>query len=765
MFEKLTLHEAFQSVKHTAQLADSHVSVATFYNLVQLCVNEKNICIGRKVHILIVDCGYESNRFLASHMIRLFAVCGNLAEANRVFEKVQEPDVFTWNAIISAHAKLGDDEEALSLYNQLNNFGFSLDAHIYVAVLKACHSLVHLLLIHAQLIESGLYSGIYIPVTLLDVYTKYGNVEEVLTIFNSLQEKSVVAWNALIKGCNHHARTDDALQFFLQMQMEGLFPTHVTCVTVLKTCSDAAALSQGYVQHGHISKALGVFQDMQRTGVESNQITFSTVVKGCCSSVMYSDQGMLLHAIIIESGLEMNLYVSSTLINMYAKWGSVEDGRDVFAKSQKPSLIIWSALIACYAQNDLGIEAIDAFEKMQLEGFEPNQVLYASVLRACSDLGTLDLGKLMHTQIIESGLVFNVFVASTLIDMYAKCNSFADACNVFNRFSKGNVVTWSAMIAGHAGVEENAEALDLFNGMQNDGVDPNEVTFIALLSLCANIAAVDQGMLIHAQIMEMGLEADLPLSNSLVDMYANCGVLHDACKILEKSTEKSVVTWNSLIAGCAKHSDYEAALNCLNAMLGQSVPPNDVTFVSILALCNHMGLVHEALFHLTSMTNTYGILPRYQHYMCTLDLLGRAGSFDEAEDIVNTMPSCPDFVSLASLLNHCKTYENSELAKQYFNGIVTFDSRSALSFANMLTIYDAEGLKGCSDLLDSFRNNANAWKKPGMACLEVEDEEYRFVVGDKTSEEIAGVSLKLKSLTALIREEGYLPQAVFGSGH
>ncbi|KAI5063663.1 hypothetical protein GOP47_0022210 [Adiantum capillus-veneris] len=503
---------------------------------------------------------------------------------------------------------------------------------------------------------------------------------------------------------------------------------------------------------------------MQRTCVEPNEVTFSTVVKACCSSVIRAEIGMLLHSIIIESGLEMNLHVSSSLINMYAKWGSVEDGRKVFAKSDKPDLIIWSALIACYAQNDLGIEAIDAFEKMQLEGFKPNQVLYASVLRACSDLTILDLGKLIHTRIIESGLLFDVFVASTLIDMYTKCNSFSDASNVFNRFSKGNVVTWSAMIAGHVGIERNAEALNLFNGMQDDGVDPNEITFIALLSLCANIATVDQGMLIHVQIMEMALETDLPLSNSLVDMYANCGALQDACKVLERSKEKNIVTWNALIAGCAKHSDYEAALNCLKVMCGQSVPPDDVTFVSILSLCNHLGLVHEALFHLTSMTNTYYILPRYEHYMCTLDLLGRAGFFDEAEDIVDTMPLCPDFIALASLLNHCKTYKNTELAGPYFNGIVSFDSRSTLSFANMLDIYDSEVVKEYSDLLEGIGHNANAWKKPGMACLEIEDEKYSFVVGDnKTSEQIDGVSTKLKSLTALLREEGYLPQAVFGS--
>ncbi|KAI5063142.1 hypothetical protein GOP47_0021689 [Adiantum capillus-veneris] len=362
MFKTPSLHEAFQSVKQVAQ-PDLHVSVASLYNLIQLCVNDKSLYVGRKVHSLIVECGYESNPFLASHMIRLFSVCGNLAEANQVFEKVQEPDVFAWNAIISAHTKLGNNEQALSFYNQLNNFGFSLDAHIFVAVLKACHSLVHLLLIHAQLIECGLYSGIYIPVTLLDVYTKYANVEEVINIFNSLQERTVVAWNAVIKGCNHHQHTDESLQFFLQMQTEGIFPTHVTFITVVKTCSDAAALSQGkiihsqvlacglnsnvtvhntlidmyakcarlddayrmfcshltcdvvtwnamiagFVQHGHVSNALGVFQDMQHTCVEPNEITFSTAVKACCSSVIHSEIGMLLHGIIIQSGLEMNL--------------------------------------------------------------------------------------------------------------------------------------------------------------------------------------------------------------------------------------------------------------------------------------------------------------------------------------------------------------------------------------------------------------------------------------------------------------------------
>eukprot|EP00250_Pteridium_aquilinum_P002028 c12237_g2_i2 orf=202-1725(+) len=499
---------------------------------------------------------------------------------------------------------------------------------------------------------------------------------------------------------------------------------------------------------------------MQQADVELNQVTFSTVVKACCSSIIYSDQGMLVHGIIIESGLETNMYVASTLVNMYAKWGCVEDGNSVFAKISKPNLVTWSAIIACYAQNDLGLLAIGAFQKMQLEGLQPNQVLYASVLRACSDLVALDLGKLIHAQIIESGLVFNVFVASTLIDMYTKCNSSCDACNVFDRFSRGNVVTWSAMIAGHAENGRNAEALNLFNVMQDDGLEPNEITFIALLSLCSNIAALDKGMLIHAHIIEMGLEVDIPLNNCLVDMYANCGVLYDACRILERSTWTNVVTWNALIAGCTKHSDYAAALNCLKVMLYQNVKPNDVTFVSILSLCNHMGLVHEGHLHFTSMRDEYEVLPTYEHYMCTIDLLGRAGFLSEAEDIINTMPLCPDIVALASLLGHCKTYKRSDLAKLCFNGIIAIDSRSASGFVHMSKLYASEGLKEYSDVLEDFRSNANAWKKPGMACLEVGEEKHTFVVGDKCCGEIDDLCTKLKNLTTLMREEGYLPKSV-----
>ncbi|KAH7298190.1 hypothetical protein KP509_25G031300 [Ceratopteris richardii] len=664
-------------------------------------------------------------------------------------------------------------------------------------------------------------SGIYVPVTLLDAYTRFGNMEDVLCVFSSIEEKSVVAWNAVINGCLHHGNTDNALHFFLQMQTEGILPTHVTFVIVLKICSDIAFLIQGkvfhsqmlscgvnsnvtvhntlidmyakctclsdaqrvfdsspnrdivtfnamiagYVQHGAVSKALDVFYDMQQTGLEPNQNTFSSVLKACCSSTIFSEQGKLLHSTVVENGIETNLYIASTLINMYSKWQSVEDSTTVFINLPKPNLVTWSALVACYAQNDLALEAIDAFHKMQLEGLQPNQVVYASVLRACSDLEALDLGCLIHAQILEMGLLLNVFVASALIDMYTKCNSFPDARNVFDRFSNGNVVTWSAMIAGHAEDGRDSEALNLFSVMQEDGVDPNEITFIALLSLCTNITTVYQGMLIHTHIIEKGLEKDLPLSNSLVDMYANCGAFHDACKILEGSTQTNVVTWNALINGCVSHLDYEAVLNCLQTMLGQNLVPNDITFVSILSVCNQMGLMEEAFSHFSSMTSKYSILPRFEHYTCIIDILGRAGFFNEAEDILNTMPASADFVAVASLLSHCKTYQKTELAGQCFDGVVSFDSRSALGFMNMSSIYEFEGPKEYSDFAEGFRKTANAWKKPGMACFEADEGDHKFVVSDKTSERCDTLYTKLRSLVAVMREEGYFPQATFLFDH
>jgi pentatricopeptide repeat protein len=177
---------------------------------------------------------------------------------------------------------------------------------------------------------------------------------------------------------------------------------------------------------------------------------------------------------------------------------------------------------------------------MQQEGLQPNTVTFVGVINACVSMIALEEGRCVHQQIIESGLESDVFVGSSMVDMYAKCGSIEDAGSVFNKMPSRNVVTWSAVILGHVKCQQGQKALELFRQMQQEGVQPDSVTFVGVLNVCAGVAVCasvalfKEGRCVHQHIVQSGLESDVFVGSSLVDMYAKCGSLEDAFRLFNK---------------------------------------------------------------------------------------------------------------------------------------------------------------------------------------------------------------------------------------
>jgi len=173
------------------------------------------------------------------------------------------------------------------------------------------------------------------------------------------------------------------------------------------------------------------------------------------------------------------------------------------------------------------------------------------MIKACAALQSLEDGRLVHKQLIQTGCESDVFVGSSLVDMYAKCGSIEDASRVFNNMPSENVVTWSTMILGHVKCGQGQKALGLLQQMQQEGVQPDSVTFVGVLKACASMVAIEDGRCVHQDIIQSGLESDVFVGSSLVNMYAKCGSMEDALRVLNKMPSQTVVTWNAILGGCA----------------------------------------------------------------------------------------------------------------------------------------------------------------------------------------------------------------------
>lgn len=401
-------------------------------------------------------------------------------------------------------------------------------------------------------------------------------------------------------------------------------------------------------------------------------------------------------------------------------------------------------------------EALKLFKEMHEEGTEPNEITFISILKACSMLATLDAGKLIHCFLIERHFHLHGTLGNTLLDMYGKSGSLEDAFDVFDRLPKGDVVTWSAMMAAcsHHGCDD--EALQLFQQMRRAGTDPDQIIFACTMKACSNIAALDQGRMIHGHLVKYGTLFELSSSNTLIDMYVKCGSLEDACRVFDRSRQHSVATWNTIILGCSESCEFKLAKQYFGAMQQQGIKPNSVTFSCLLLMCSHMGLLNEGFCLFKLMCNDHGISPGLDHFVSLVHLLGHTGYLDEAKCLLATMPFGPGVVGWRSLLSQCKAHGSVELGQQCFEHIALGDQREAAGYVLMSTMYVQPCIEETADEVEELRKYVNAWKKPAKAFIEVCGKVHSFNVGDGCHPQINDVYVKLRKLGVQMLEEGYM---------
>ncbi|CAK9278386.1 unnamed protein product [Sphagnum jensenii] len=289
----------------------------------------------------------------------------------------------------------------------------------------------------------------------------------------------------------------------------------------------------------------------------------------------------------------------------------------------------------------------------------PDKFTFVQVIKACAGLGRLQDGRLVHKQLIQSGYKSDVFVCNSLVDMYVKCGSIEEAWTVFEKMPSGNVVTWTTMILGHVQCRQGQKALELFEKMQQEGVQPDFVTFVGVLNACASILALEEGR----------------------------------CK--------------------------------------EGVQPNDITFICLLSACSHAGLVDEGMRFYASMVTDYIISPKLEHYTCIVDLLGCAGHLQEAENIVMEMPWKPHVAPGMALIGTCRIHGNVEMAKRIAKRILEMELENAAGYVVLSNIYAAAGNRHLCENVERQRMARGVKSQPARTWIEVNNEVHTFVVDNQ----------------------------------
>ncbi len=515
-----------------------------------------------------------------------------------------------------------------------------------------------------------------------------------------------------------------------------------------------------YVKDGRPEKAMQLFQQMQQEGMSPDTFTFVQVINAC-AGLGALENGRLVHDQLIQSGCESNIFLGNSLVDMYAKCGSIEDAWRVFNKMPSRDVVTWTAMILGHVKCRKGQKALELFQQMQQEGVQPNTVTFVGVINACASVVALEDGRCVNQQIVKCGWESDVFVGSSLVDMYVKCGSMEDAWRVFNKMPSRNVVTWTAMISGHVNCGQGQKALELFRQMQQEGVRPDSVTFVGVLNACASVVALEEGKCVHQQIVECGWDSDVFVANSLIDMYAKCGSMEDAWSVFNKMPSRDVVTWTTILGGCAMHGHGKEALKHFEQMREEGVQPNDITFICLLSACSHSGLVDEGMHCYASMVTDYMISAKLEHYTCMVDLLGRAGHLQEAENMVMAVPCKPHVAAWMALLGACRIRGNVEMAERVAKRILEMEPNNAAVYVLLSNIYAAAGNRLLCENVERQRKENGVKKQQGRTWIEVNNEVHTFVVGDQDHPQMTEIHAELQRLSGLMHDAGYMPCTKF----
>ncbi|KAL6209554.1 hypothetical protein ACLB2K_020494 [Fragaria x ananassa] len=639
-----------------------HYSI--FPPILKACSNLLPHSYGKSIHGCLIKNGCDSYTSIGNSTMDFYIKTKHPDSALSVFNSMRWKDQVSWNIMVYGSLDEGNLEQGLWWFNKarVSGTGFRPNTSTLVLVIQACRRLRDIcegLKVHGYVIQAGFCCISSVQNSLLSLYAEDGDMESARKLFDEMSERDVISWSVMIGG---YVRCEEArigMEMFRKMVCEvGVEPDGVMAVSVLKGCTSLRELTIG----------------------------------------------TLLHGLVICRGLDSDLFVGNSLIDMYAKCHDADSAFKVFKETPQRNRVSWNSIMSAFVHNERYMDALSLFHSMGKEGINADEVTLVNILQACKHLRLVHC-KSVHCVTIRWGFDKNELILNSLIDAYAKCNCIELAWKLFERMQKRDVVSWSTMIAGFTHCGRPDQAIALFGEMARlhaqDDQKPNEITIINLFEACAVSAELNWAKGAHGIAIKRGLAAgdQVAVGTATVDMYSKCG-----------------------------------AIAVVEEMKLYAVKPNAVTTLSVLSACSHGGLVEEGLSFFNSLVQDHGIEPRLEHYTCVVDMLGRAGKLQMAMDFIKKIPQGLKAVGAnaawSALLSACRSYGNRDIGAEAASHVLELEPESSTGYLLASSIYAASGL-----WVDAASTRRLVKEKvvkvvAGYSLVYVDNKACRFVAGN-----------------------------------
>uniref|UniRef100_A0ACD5XRX7 Uncharacterized protein n=1 Tax=Avena sativa TaxID=4498 RepID=A0ACD5XRX7_AVESA len=423
-----------------------------------------------------------------------------------------------------------------------------------------------------------------------------------------------------------------------------------------------------------------------------------------------------------------------------------------------PPLPLFNLLLPPLASSPEPSTAARLFLHLHRDGLRPDAHTLPHVLKALSRLApcSLPLVASTHAEAVKDGLdCAVVYVRNALMAAYSACGQPARAMQVFDEMPRRTVVSWNTALTACVDNDQHGRCLGMFSAMLEAGFEPDQTTFVCMMSAAAELGNLPLGKWAHGLVVARQLDMTLQLSTAAVNMYAKCGLVSYAWRLFERMPSRNVWTWSAMITGFAQNGLAWKALKLFERMKGASIAPNYVTFLGLLCACSHAGLVDEGRRFFREMQHVYGIEPTMRHYGAMVDVLGRNCRLQEAYDFVMDMPLEADPVVWRTLLGACQLHSSKDcidIVSKVHERLLELEPRRSGNYVMVANIYSDIGSWDEAAKARRVMREGGMKKMAGESCIEVGGLVHRFISGDDSCPEYHGACSILHELDLNMRK-------------
>ncbi|OIT27614.1 PREDICTED: putative pentatricopeptide repeat-containing protein At3g15130 [Nicotiana attenuata] len=486
--------------------------------LLRNCSKNLILDVGKQVHGAVLRMGYAFDLMINNDLIDMYGKCSRIKLARSVFDKMFERNVVSWTALMCGYLQRGNAHESFLLLSRMVSANVRPNEFTLSTNLKACGSIGALengRQIHGLCGKSGFEKYPVVGNSIIDMYSRCGKIGEAENMFHEMPERSLITWNVMIAGYATGGFGDKSLFLFKQMQEQGEIPDEFTFASTLKACSGFKAVREGSQIHGFL------------------------ITRG----FLVSSQKV----------------IAGALIDLYVKSGNLFEAQKLFSQLEQKSVISWTTLMVGNAQEGKLPEAMDLFKQLRESSIEYDGFVLSSMMGIFADFALVELGKQLHCCAVKVPAGLDISVLNSVIDMYLKCGLIEEAEALFDGTPHKNVISWTVMITGYGKYGLGLEAVGLFKKMHMDNVEPDEVSYLALLTACSHSGLVQESEEYFSKLCNSNrLKPSVEHYACMVDILGRAGRLKEAKVVIENMPLKpNVGIWQTLLSACRVHKNVE----------------------------------------------------------------------------------------------------------------------------------------------------------------------------------------------------------------